>query len=409
MWNLLLASTLAFAASPVQVETLDGQKLKGEVQSWTDAALILRDAQGEAISLPSNKLAMVRPLESDFRSFAAANAFVELVDGSKLEVAGYTVAGGDAMLRLRDGIEVSVPVKLIASARFKEFESSELTRQWMQIRQSKPAADLVVVKKGDALDFLEGVLGNITEDTAAFKLDGDQLSVKRTKLEGIVYFKNDSPSLPELNALVTTRGGLQLQARQVAWHAEATPTLTVATLAGVEFKLPWSTITKLDFAAGRVTYLADLSPESISYSPYFPLPDQQPLLAKFGRPAFNRSLEGGPLRYIPEPGSDTSPAEYQRGIALRSHSELTYRLPDKFTRLRALAFIDARMRGAGNVRLSIFGDERPLFETEIAGRQPPVEIDLDIRDVRRVKIVVDYGADSDIGDHLDLAEARVTK
>jgi hypothetical protein len=158
-----------------------------------------------------------------------------------------------------------------------------------------------------------------------------------------------------------------------------------------------------------MTYLSELTPESLSYTPFFPQPAKQPLLEKFGRPVFDRSFEGGPLRFIPAADSDAAPAEYTRGIALRSQTELVYRLPDAFRRFRTLAFIDARMQSNGNVKLSIFGDEKPLLETEVSGRAAPLEIDLDVEGVRRIKIVVGYGTDSDIADRLDLAEARVTK
>ena len=61
------------------------------------------------------------------------------------------------------------------------------------------------------------------------------------------------------------------------------------------------------------------------------------------------------------------------------------------------------------MRLSIFGDDRPLLETEIAGDQPPQPIQLDIAGVKRLKIVVDYGQNLDTGDWLNLCDARIVK
>ena len=408
MWNFIFITTLAVAASPVQVETLDGKKLAGEIQTWNDAELVLT-TKNETESIPAAKLAMVRPLSNSLEELPTATVFLDLVDGSTLEATTYTVSKGTAAITLRDGQLLNLPMQQVAAVRLKNFDSPDLAKQWEQIRQSKPGGDLVVVRKGEALDFLEGVLGDVTADNVTFKLDGDDISVKRIKLEGMIFFQNEAPRLAELACIVSTQSGLSLQAKNVSWKGGEAPKLAVTTLAGAEVMLPWNDVTQVNFAAGRMTYLSELTPESVSYAPYFPLSDKLPLLAKYGQPVFDRSFEGGPLRFIPEAGSDAAPAEYSRGIALRSHTELVYRLTDKYRRFRGLAFIDARMRGNGNVKLSIFGDDKPLLEEEVSGRVAPLEIDVDVTGVKRIKIVVGYGADSDVADHLDLAEARVTK
>jgi hypothetical protein len=57
----------------------------------------------------------------------------------------------------------------------------------------------------------------------------------------------------------------------------------------------------------------------------------------------------------------------------------------------------------------IRGDDRVLLDQVIKGSDPPLEIDLDIVGVRRLAILVDFGDNQDIADHLDLCEARVVK
>lgn len=409
MWNLILVTTLAISAAPVQVETLDGHKHAGEIQAWTNASLTLLTSKGEEEAIPAAKLAVVTPLQQAPLELSSATIFLDLVDGSTLEAMTFTAAKGTASVTLRNGDSLELPMKQVAAVRLKAFDTPELAKQWNEIRQSKPAGDLVVVRKGGALDFLEGVLGDVSADSVAFKLDGDDISVKRTKLDGMIFFKNEAPKLAELACIVSTQSGLALQAKSVAWKGDDEPKLAVTTLSGAEIALPWNEVTKVNFAAGRMTYLSELTPESVSYAPFFPINEKLTLLAKVGQPVFNRSFEGGPLRFVPEENSGAAPAEYTHGIALRSHTELVYRLTDKFRRLRATAFIDARMKGNGNVKLSIFGDDKALLKKEVAGRSHPLEIDVDVTGVKRIKIVVGYGADSDVADHLDLAEARVTK
>ena len=61
------------------------------------------------------------------------------------------------------------------------------------------------------------------------------------------------------------------------------------------------------------------------------------------------------------------------------------------------------------MRLAIFGDNRVLIETEVTGDHPPQPIQLDIANVKRLKIVVDYGQNLDTGDWLNLCDARIAK
>ncbi|NJK41103.1 MAG: hypothetical protein HC934_06675, partial [Acaryochloridaceae cyanobacterium SU_2_1] len=45
----------------------------------------------------------------------------------------------------------------------------------------------MVVRKNDALDYLEGVLGDVDENTCQFEHEREVISVKRPKIEGLVY------------------------------------------------------------------------------------------------------------------------------------------------------------------------------------------------------------------------------
>jgi hypothetical protein len=67
------------------------------------------------------------------------------------------------------------------------------------------------------------------------------------------------------------------------------------------------------------------------------------------------------------------------------------------------------VRDSGSVHLVIAGDGKTLWEGDIRGTDPPQELEVGIEGVKRLEITADYGDDLDIGDYLDLCEARVTK
>jgi len=100
---------------------------------------------------------------------------------------------------------------------------------------------------------------------------------------------------------------------------------------------------------------------------------------------------------------------YEKGLALHSQTKLSYRLTREFERFAAVAGIDDRYRLDGNVTLTISGDGKQLLSENLAGSKQ-VNIDLDLRGVRRLEILVDYGEDKvGYGDYLNLCNARLMK
>ena len=101
---------------------------------------------------------------------------------------------------------------------------------------------------------------------------------------------------------------------------------------------------------------------------------------------------------------------YDRGLSLHSRTLIAYRLTEDYQHLLATVGIEDRFRSSGNVRLVISGEKGILFEKAITGRDGPLELDVNVQGVRRLQILVDFGADqSDVGDHLNLCNARLTK
>ncbi len=121
----------------------------------------------------------------------------------------------------------------------------------------------------------------------------------------------------------------------------------------------------------------------------------------FYAPRQDRNFQSNPLQLAGK--------QYAKGLAIHSRTEVVYRLPGSFNRLKAVAGIDDSVRPQGNVRLVIRGDNNVLLDTPIAGTDAPKTIDLDLSGVRRLSILVDFGDRAGIGDHLDMCNARITK
>ena len=112
-----------------------------------------------------------------------------------------------------------------------------------------------------------------------------------------------------------------------------------------------------------------------------------------------------PTRLSDRPQLRVSPRDWP----CAADTEVVFRLPAGYSRMLAAAGIDPNDAASGNVLVSVFGDEELLAEHDIDGSDAPVPLDLDVAGVKRLRIVVDYGANLDTGDWLNLCNARIVK
>ena len=71
--------------------------------------------------------------------------------------------------------------------------------------------------------------------------------------------------------------------------------------------------------------------------------------------------------------------------------------------------MDDRAGPGGHVRLVLRSGDRVLLDRPIAAGAAPVPINVDLTGVTELTILVDYGENLDISDHLNLAEIRLIK
>lgn len=325
---------------------------------------------------------------------------VQLLDGSVLASSQYTVADRVATVAVGDR-ELKIPTRAVRSVRF-DARAKALDGQWQESLAGQFAGDIVVLRRETSLDQLEGILHDITSDIVEFEFENETIPVKRTKLEGIVYLNSTTEPLPKVICKVHTIGGTIWCANELRLDGDK---LRVVTAGGIASELLLADLARLDFASGNVVYLSDKEPESVQWTPFVASGVAAERLARMFRPRRDRSFEGDAL-WLGAIGSET---RYSKGLCIHSRTLLTYRVGGEYRKFTAVAGIDSRLQGRGNVQLVIMGDNKTLFQKAISGADAPLMLDLDVQGVQRLKILVDFGQSADIGDHLNLCDARLIK
>lgn len=416
MWIVALVLALAAGDGPaVSLQTLDGVKVAGKLVGISRDGVTLETATGrktlsaaELLELVPNTFSAKNTPEHDRQAEPAV--WLELVDGSRLVGSGFAVKGSIARFKLLDAATagpgpaqstVEIPTRQITAVRLQP-QTEETAAEWKRIRDESSeydtSGDLLVTRKDGTLDYHRGVVAGVSEKTVNFNLDGDILPVRRGKVFALLYHHTSRQSLPNsLCRLICVDGS--------SWAVQSMELLdgmlSFETPCGLAVSLPLANVERLDFSRGKVVYLGDLAPLSADWTPYFGGPKESRTRRSLFGPRAGRGPGGEPIRL--------GGKEFSRGLILHSRSEVDYRLDEDFRRFRATVGIDDRARPRGHVRLIIRGDDRVLLDTTISGNDPPRPIDLDLGGARKLSIVVDFGDGLDVGDHLDLADARVVK
>lgn len=254
------------------------------------------------------------------------------------------------------------------------------------------SSDIVFLKEGTAI---EGVVEKIGEDGVSIKALslGTTITLSFEKISGVLLIPAKKVEKVEgLSATIYTSDGSYLSGKMVALKGE---TVTIDSLLSAGFTVKRSNVESIYFTGGNFTYLSDIVPVNVVETPFFD---------NFLYPYQNdRSLENK------EPLSVRGRI-YRKGVSAHSKTELTYDLDGKYTLFFSKLAIEDEAKGKGNVTILIYGDDKELHKSEgITGKSEPVSVKIDVKGVKKLKLVVDFGKNLDTMDRAVFADAVLVK
>lgn len=310
-----------------------------------------------------------------------------LADGSRFAWTSVAATAREIHFETSRLGKVSLPLSSTASLRFAPGDP-KVDEAWNELTARDIKTDLLVIRKDDVLDHLDGTIGVIEKDRINFVIDGEEVPVKRDKVFGLI-FAGRTPGDDKPVCELTTIGGDKLRLRGAIWKDGK---FSGELLAGAAVKIPAESLRSVDFSLGKVQFLSQMEPREAKYTPYFD---------HVWKHHVDRTRDGTPIRL--------GNRNYARGLWIHSRTQLKYRIGGDYRRFQAVMGIDQAVAPRGDVHVVISGDGKPLLEADVRGADPPQPIDLDVSGVRDLEILVDFGGDLDIADHLDLADAKVIK
>ncbi|TXT36548.1 MAG: glycosyl hydrolase family 98 carbohydrate binding module [Planctomycetota bacterium] len=389
--NFLSAVLLTvLAAPPVEVVSFQGEPRVGEWRGLTDGRVNLSIA-GKDEAVPLDEVLEVR-FRGEPAKLDKPAAVVSLWDGSKLGATQTQIVGKQLKLTSATLGELSLPQNDVASVRFSDrFDEDE---QWVKLVEKASKSDLLVIRKEQTLDFLDGVVVEVTDKSVKFLLDGEEVSTKREKVFGLIFARRTNTAKSPAVRLELSNGDV-LMAASVAGTDRG---VSVTTASKSELALPLEQLKRIDFSQGKLRYLSQDPPRDVKYV---------------------RGIQDGPAFvqdrafYAPEL-KPMGLRAFSRGLCIRPQTTLRYRLGGEYRRFQAIVGIDESVKdGNGDCDLMISGDGKQLVKLRMTSRDIARPIDLDVADVVVLEITVGFGGDAatnvDLGDNFDLADAKLIK
>ena len=405
MNGFVLLVSLALAQSPeIEVVTLSERQIQGILESFTAESLLVKTLE-DSISVPIGDILTIRSTTPSKGETAQESKLVlRLVDGTRLGVRSFVTSGNAATIQHSQLGELKLSLASVSSVRLAASDS-KIDHEWEQLLERTSKKDMVAIRKGDVLDHLDGVIGSLTEATLQFQLDGEDIPVKREKVFGLIYSKRESTAKKAVGQL-TLSGDDRLAVRQIAWNGS---TWKVRLVSGLDLEVSPEQFRSLDYGASKFTYLSDLEPRNVKYTPFYDYPGTY--VWEYRR---DKDFDGKTIR--------VGTKSYDKGLAIHSQAQLKYRLGGDYRRFQAVMGIGDEIQ-QGNSDVIIKADNKIVFqgvaktnEADQNGtirRPPPQLLDIDVTGIVELEIFVGFGDEPglnlDKGDRVYFANARLVR
>lgn len=423
-WVLLLGAAClcagVVAAPPVaerdrvRATLLSGQSLEGRITSIDRDGLRLT-SEGDVRLIGPQEIELLEFLEADDSTSVDDPAgWIELADGSLLPLEDWQWddTGCSVLLfpRLREGSgRMEVSPDIVRAFRYRGL-SDDQSRQWKRLLdRTEPVDSIVVVRASGELDQIEVVATEIAPQSVRALLDDEPIEAPKSKVVGLILSAGAQPqALPE-TALAIGASGMRLSLSSVRYDAASG--FSITTCCGLDADLKPGALTRLDYRAGNVVYLSDLSPLRVETKPYFSDGTApSPVAARWIEPRWDQAHDGGPLRLLAESlDGYAQERSFAKGIAVRSRTTIEFARPDGFSKLAAMVGLDPEAPEIASALVTVLGDGEALFECTLASGEAATQLRVDIGQHRRITLIVDYGENLDIGDRVVLADARFVR
>lgn len=391
MASLSLGGLIAWGPpAPVRgqdaIATIDGRAINGEIAGIADGQVRLAD---------KTEFPLAQLLSVDRRRSVSSQAplpiHVHLAFGGVLHAQSVSLESEKFGVQSSFG-QIALPIEAIRAVVFKP--SRVITAITESLSRPSTQLDILWAEADDQIQSAAGLVHTIAGGKISGEFAGQQRSVASSRVVAYVAADLGLQSPKGLATLGLTDGSHirgqieQLNNGQFSIRVSSSGSIVV----------PWNMVAQIGLESDRLVWLSNLSPVEQVHEPLVTHPREHQV---------DRSVGGNPLTL--RTSLQREPLRFARGLGVHAYSRLVYHNDDGFDRLVATVGIDAETKGLGDCIFMIRGDGIELWSRRIRAADDPVDVDVDISNVREVSLIVEPGPQLDLADHANWCDARWVK
>lgn len=390
----LCASLVAGAEIRIQK---DGavQTIKGDLVSIGEKEIVLKSG-AEEIKVTVEQVLTI-DLHDKMVPAGGPFAMVELVDSTLLHGSKVEFKGKELEITLFGGQVVKVPLKVV-SYWITDAQNAKIVQsiQSQFLGAKRRNKDVVIARSAEGqVNGLEGALGDASDtgETIEFELAGSDAKkpISISKLQGMIFFRTPDANQPIPICRLMDNHKNNIAVYTLSMNEAG---LSAATPSGAKLEFKQQMVARLDFSKGKLTFLSDITPIEVV---------ETNNLERIEHYRKDQNLEGQKI--------SLGGKKYDKGLALHAYTALTYRLDGDYQFFSAIIGVDDDLLEGidGETIVRIEGDGREIKTWKVARKDKPLVVRIPVKDVFRFKIIVSSGDLLDLGKHVDLADAKLSK
>jgi hypothetical protein len=384
-----LSTLLILPAHGEELENVLGEKWQG--------TLISISAQGELQFVGESQRRKMTEMRSWKRVSASlppnpGKIVATGVQGMRLHLQELTFNGDAFECQLVSDISFKLPFDLVQAVCLEPGKETPTFREATE----KPARDTdkVFVKVEKQIETINGLIAKLDGKELIVEVGGEKRTIPRERVHGFVLAQ--SSSQVHFSAILHTNDGSRIPANSLTlsdnkWH--------VAWLGGSESDVEKTQMQRIDFRPPGLLFLSDITPVVVK---------EQTLFTPAAPWQRDRSVGGRPLQI--------AGVSYERGLGVHARSELTFEIPSDYKYFLAVIGIDdevqrdrASATTLGNCEFIVLADGREIYRQTLRGGTAPEALRLELKNAKRLTLLVEVGDDFDFADHANWCDARLLK
>lgn len=382
--------SLTFSPLPLLAEgvvTLEGDLVEGRILGIDPEGRV--EVQDQAAPWALDDLRALQPI-APAATVGEDPQEIVLTNGSRLYGRGLQVT--DETVEMKSPIlgELSIPIDFVWAFRLGVAEPDSRFAQATE-RMREHDRDIIFVTGTGTAEMQEavGLIESLGVEELSFMEEDDEVRrIPALQVHGVILASPlmDVADLSGVPCTIFLQDGSRCVA-SVQYLKEGE--LAIELVDGLEWKLPWSLVRRINVKSDRLAYLSDLEPAQVFEEAIYAYP------RSWKR---DRNIRGGPLVIGDE--------RFEKGLGTAAGTRLVFANSDEYDLFTASVGIDTSRGDWGDCEFVVYGDGRELLRRRLRGSEPSAFLKVPVRHVREITLHVEPGGGAlDLSDDADWGDA----